>query len=625
MRARRLTLRLLLPIALLVLVGVLAWLQYRWLGQVGTAEREELRASLERRGQDLANDFDREFATLHDVVRRATDGSGQLMPAGVPEAIDVWRRSARYPQLISRIYLGDRGGNAALHRYDESTRSFVPAAWPSDWPEDLTPLTSMRRTTDQTMPAPARTEIVTLRPPLILTDPLLYVVWLPTKIDLGPVSDARAKSLPFLETPAGRFVAIALDRQVMTETVLPALIARHFGGSRIKVAVTDASGRTVYSTAGADATPLTAAAADVRVSFLGGMPEFPSTAAPGAMLTWASKVVGRDTPVGSVEQHSTVAVRVQRRVSEHTDIVTGLARPWSILVQHEAGSLEAAVAAGRRRNLWLGFGILAVLVAGMGLVVGNARRSERLAAQQVDFVAAVSHELRTPLSVIRSAAQNLSSGVVHELSRTREYGHLIEKEGIRLTEMVEQVLGYAGIDALGRGVTVSEVDVPSTLDAAIDSCASMLAERGIEVNRRVDPETPFALVNEPALRRALQNMISNAVKYAADGRWIGLRVDASNLRGRPAVSIVVADRGPGIDPSDLAHVFEPFYRGRVATGQQIQGSGIGLSLVKKVAEAHGGQVSVESSDSGTTFTLQLPAAAPGGSVRSAGLPRERRA
>lgn len=602
------TVRLMLPIALLALVGVLAVLQYRWLGQVSNAERADLRASLERRAGDMAREFGREVTTLQDVVRSATDGFTQTMPTRVPDAFDVWKRSARYPGLVDVVYVGQRHGSATtLYRYNETARALEPTAWPDNWPAELAPVISLGRGGPTGPESPrTTTEITSFRSPLVLTNPLLYIVWLPTRVDLDIPAQRRFDPLSPVMDPAGHFVAFALDREVLTGEVLPGLVGRHFGGAPTRVAVHDADGRTVY-TSTADA--MSEAAADVRTPFFTGVPNLP--AAPGAntLLTWATRLAGRDAadPGVVTEQHNRVTVRVDRQDAGDIDVLQGFTRPWQILVQHEAGSLEAAVAAGRRRNLWLSFGILSVLVAGTVLVVATARRAERLAAQQVDFVAAVSHELRTPLSVIRSAAQNLSSGVVSEPGRTREYGNLIEREGRRLTEMVEQVLGYAGIDALGRGLTTSAVDVPATLDAALESCAAILAERGVDVERFVAPGLPAVSANEPALRRALQNMIGNAVKYAADGRWMGLRVEASTTRNGPVVSVVVADRGPGIDPVDLAHVFEPFYRGRRATEQQIQGSGIGLSLVKKVAEAHGGHVDVQSSSRGTTFTLTLPA------------------
>jgi signal transduction histidine kinase len=116
-----------------------------------------------------------------------------------------------------------------------------------------------------------------------------------------------------------------------------------------------------------------------------------------------------------------------------------------------------------------------------------------------------------------------------------------------------------------------------------------------------------------ALRSALQNLISNAVKYGGDAPW--LRVAASlapstGRRSRPAeVMISVADRGLGITAEDRKHIFKPFYRGREAVARQIQGSGLGLNLVERIAEAHGGRLEVTSAPGrGSTFTLWLPAA-----------------
>src|SRR5439155_17992756 len=123
---------------------------------------------------------------------------------------------------------------------------------------------------------------------------------------------------------------------------------------------------------------------------------------------------------------------------------------WQLVLQHPAGSLEAAVGQARRRNLTLSFGILALLCVSVGLIVVNAQRSQRLAGQQMDFVATVSHELRTPLAVIRSAAQNLSAGVVHEPAQAKRYGELLEGEGRRLTDMIEQVVDYAGLSGNKR-------------------------------------------------------------------------------------------------------------------------------------------------------------------------------
>src|SRR6185295_15499223 len=131
---------------------------------------------------------------------------------------------------------------------------------------------------------------------------------------------------------------------------------------------------------------------------------------------------------GSVVSGAAVSIFVESRGSATNDVVkfNAISAAWQLRLQHTAGSLDAAVEAARQRNLWLSFGILTVLAAGVVLIVVNAQRSQKLAAQQMDFVATVSHELRTPLTVIRSAAQNLSAGVVADTTQARQYGDLIE-------------------------------------------------------------------------------------------------------------------------------------------------------------------------------------------------------
>jgi signal transduction histidine kinase len=125
----------------------------------------------------------------------------------------------------------------------------------------------------------------------------------------------------------------------------------------------------------------------------------------------------------------------------------------------------------------------------------------------------------------------------------------------------------------------------------------------------VPDDLPPVVGDPAALHRALQNLITNALKHAAAGRWLSIAARRVVSRGRAEVQIAVADRGPGIEAADLPHLFEPFYRGRVALERQVQGNGLGLSLVKRIAEAYGGRVTVRSTPGeGATFTLHLPAA-----------------
>jgi signal transduction histidine kinase len=286
---------------------------------------------------------------------------------------------------------------------------------------------------------------------------------------------------------------------------------------------------------------------------------------------------------------------------------------WRLVAKHRAGSLEAAVNSARTRNFVLSSGILLLLATAIGLIVVAARRADRLARQQLEFVAAVSHELRTPVSVIGAAAGNLADGVVEEPGRVKKYGVTIQTEARRLAETVERVLQLAGI-ASGRASAAGSIPVAELIHDAVAASRHEIDHAGAVVEVDIAPE----LLHYPAdpsgvqrvagdataLRSAIHNLISNAIKYGGESRWV--RVSARPTKDR-ATRITVEDRGLGIAAEDRKHIFEPFYRGREAVARQIQGSGLGLHLVRRIIEAHGGTVSVRSEPGhGSTFTIELP-------------------
>jgi signal transduction histidine kinase len=275
---------------------------------------------------------------------------------------------------------------------------------------------------------------------------------------------------------------------------------------------------------------------------------------------------------------------------------------WRLLVKHPSGSLERAVNAARRRNLIISSSILGILGVSVGFLVLSTRRAHDLARQQLEFVATVSHELRTPLAVIRSAADNLADGVVNDEARIRQYGQLVRREGLRLTDLVEQILEFAGLQSGQRKMTPKPVAIAPLL-RDVRATAEATAPSGVEIEWTVADELPDVAGDEAALRRVFQNLVGNALKYGADGRWIGIRA----TRSGSGVQVSVSDRGIGIAPSDQSKIFDPFYRAPDVVAAQIHGAGLGLSLVKRIVEAHGGEISVVSAPgAGSTFTVTLP-------------------
>ena len=164
---------------------------------------------------------------------------------------------------------------------------------------------------------------------------------------------------------------------------------------------------------------------------------------------------------------------------------------WMLMAKHRAGSLEAAVAAVRARNLMISSGVLLLLTLAVGLIVVSARRAQALARQQMEFVAAVSHELRTPVSVIGAAAGNLADGVVGDPQRVRKYGETIQGEARRLAETVERVLQLAGIAAGRAAAAQALVDPADLVHEAIAACRPEIEAAGVTVETSIADDLPL--------------------------------------------------------------------------------------------------------------------------------------
>ena len=218
---------------------------------------------------------------------------------------------------------------------------------------------------------------------------------------------------------------------------------------------------------------------------------------------------------------------------------------WNVHVLHRAGSLDIAVSHARLRNLLVSFGVLVLLGASMGLVLATTGRARRLAAQQMEFVAGVSHELRTPLAVIRSAAENLADGVVADPKQVKRYGDVIAGEGRRLTQMVEQIMEFAGFESGRATLDVRPADLGGIIEEALRGADPLVREHHATIERRGTTELPAVLVDPSAVSRSLQNLIVNALKYG--GAPPAVVIDARRAEGaRREVSVTISDNGSGI-------------------------------------------------------------------------------
>jgi signal transduction histidine kinase len=283
------------------------------------------------------------------------------------------------------------------------------------------------------------------------------------------------------------------------------------------------------------------------------------------------------------------------------------------LYGEDASRREANLNASSQRSSYRLVGILSFTFLLSSAAVWAIQRSQmlsrmQLANLQMDFVASVSHELRTPLAVIRSAADNLADGVIRDRDAMRKYGAILQHQSRSMGDLVDQILLFASTEDRNNRYVVKPVPVNQIIESVIATTEASLSGAGIRLEVYADPGLPAVMGDLGGISQCLQNLIGNAVKYGGDDRLITLRVAASaSGHGSPAeLRISVTDRGIGIDSSEIQFIFDPFYRSPRVHAVQIHGTGLGLSLAKRIAESMGGKLTVVSQLSiGSTFTLHL--------------------
>jgi two-component system, OmpR family, sensor histidine kinase KdpD len=258
------------------------------------------------------------------------------------------------------------------------------------------------------------------------------------------------------------------------------------------------------------------------------------------------------------------------------------------LAEHVVPSLQALVSIALRRDA----------LQAEAVETEALRRSDGV---KTALLRAVSHDLRTPLTAIVAAGHALGAGSLTEPERA-ELSAAVVGEGGRLAVLVEKLLDLSRLQGGGAEPRSDWVSLEDVLMAARDSGTG---EDGIEVRLAIEPELPEVRADAAQLERAFANLLENARRYSG-GQPVSVR---ARQAGRQLL-VSVVDRGPGIERAELERIFQPFYRGRRAAGENWTGSGLGLAIAKGFVEANGGTVSVQSlPGQGTSFVISLPVSA----------------
>lgn len=649
---------LIFVLLLLVLLPSLAILQYQWLGQVSSAERERMLSGLRTVASNFTTDFDREithiffnFQTLEHTEIEVTDSGQSYL-----QAYQKWQTNTRHPQLIKDLYVANLSeSKQELLRFTPETSSFQIA----DWPEELTNLKNSWKEESKIENIGHDNFIkFSSNHPIIAKTPAIVINRTHHLLPRIKMDEPKRDFILKIESPIS-YLVVLLDLKYIQQQWLPKLINQYFATNNqldyyVAIVNKENNNQLIYqSSQQFNLEQLTTS--DIAMSFFSLRPEelekflpvvkrINSQDSQNNKINVRVEAENKENKENKEDQESVRASIFQTESTEikkdgkeinqqikqatisivRTDSSISMPRipavkmmsftakgenanSWQLVVKHNTGSLDVAVANLRQRNVAISFSILLLLAVSMVMILISSRRAQNLAKQQLEFVAGVSHELRTPLAVICSAGENLADGVVGSSNQVKRYGGLIRDEGRRLTDMVEQILEFAGWQSHRRNYQLQPTQVVEVIENAVTSCKSLIADSGVEIVKTFPSDLPLVNADQLALQRAIQNLIANAIKYSGDSKW--LKIEANFHVTAKQVQINVIDKGIGISAKELPHIFEPFYRGQEVIDAQIHGSGLGLSLVKQIVSACGGKVDVSSVvGQGSTFTLSLPLA-----------------
>ena len=278
--------------------------------------------------------------------------------------------------------------------------------------------------------------------------------------------------------------------------------------------------------------------------------------------------------------------------------------PGLILGAKLRGTTIANISNHFVHTTFLGFGALSLLMGGgMLLAYRNVARELALAKLKSDFVSNVSHELRTPLALIRLYAETLELGRISSPGKHQEYYEIIRKESERLTSLINNILDFSRIESGKKEYSFRETDVADLVRSTLESYRFEIEQNGFQFEEKIDNDVPQLWMDREAIARSLLNLVNNAVKYSGTEKYLGVHL----YRHNGSVHLEVVDHGIGIPAKEQVKIFEKFYRVGDPVVHNTKGSGLGLSLVRHIVQAHGGKVAVESEPGqGSKFIISLP-------------------
>ena len=319
----------------------------------------------------------------------------------------------------------------------------------------------------------------------------------------------------------------------------------------------------------------------------------------GVVVTVVDALGNSVTGSAPRSEHQDAAPRYEARCALETGSF-----PW--VVRARTGDpMAVSLSISRQERLYTAILVLVclVLVAGVAMLAGITWREVELGQIKADFAANVSHELRTPLALIRSSAESLATRDNIPPDRMQRYLGIIQRESQSLTDLMNTVLRFSKARHKSQAYHKVSADLSQWLRGFLADYASRFKEGGFTLTQEI-PEAPIMTIfDEGAMHVVFANLVENAIKFSDADRRLLVRVE----RKGGGITVAFADHGIGIDHKDEPHIFDSFYRGEHNLVKKTRGTGIGLTLARDIARAHGGDITARNNpEGGATFTVTLP-------------------
>ena len=599
--------------AMVALLVVLAVLQYRWANEATAASEMRIGAELESLMMKWHDDLYIEFSAICVAMQVGPDSGARDTWNDYLERYVEWNNAPphethpnvyRNPDLVQDVYIWDTNLNSRpqLWRLNPQNKKIESV----EVPQNLQTLLSRLRTGSSSLSSSLRVwQLSRQGEPAsskassnVKSTGTTTTGWqfdenVPAIVHPIFQRDGRSLSSQSLVD----WMVIILDLNALQKRILPQLATRYFGGLEgldYKVAVI--AGETKPEVIYTSDTEFGSQSSDTADASL--------------------RIFGPQTPALREEQSRNA--RSLRSIDWHNfhgstwfpviEYETPLT-PWTLVIQHRTSPLQDVIHRVRQKNLAVSALLLLLLASTMALLTIAAIRAQKFNELQMDFVASVSHELRTPLTAIFSAGENIRDGVVRDRSGLADYGSIVMGHSRQLMDYVDRILLFASIRSGKDRYTIRPLPVSDILQRVRKNMAPLIIEESRVIEENVEPDLPHVLADPLAVYSCLENLITNAIKYSSVDRRVYIAARQEMTANGREVAISVQDRGIGIRTSELKHIFEPFYRSPEAIAAHIPGTGLGLSVCKRLAEAMGGRLTVTSEFGvGSIFTLHLLAA-----------------